>query len=64
VSRASVAKAIPVEAWAKDEDGVFIQALLFVREGEPYMLEVLRGDGQPVKRLPEPAMFEVQVLGA
>jgi len=60
---APVAKRIPVEAYAADEDGMQIQLLLFTRQGLAYMLEVLRGDGEQVKRLPPASAFNVTVLG-
>lgn len=60
---APVVKRIPVEAYAADEDGVQIQLLLFTRQGLAYMLEVLRGDGEQVKRLPPVSAFNVTVLG-
>lgn len=55
-------KTIPVEANAQDHDEVPIQALLFIREGFAYMLEILRGDGNPVKLFPPATKFEVMVL--
>src|SRR4051794_25945389 len=60
---ASVARTVPVEAFATDEDGTAIQALLFTKHGMAYMLEVLRGDGEPVQRLPPASAFGIMVLG-
>lgn len=60
---APVVKTIPVWAYAADEDGVPIEPLLFTRHGLAYMLEVLRADGQQIKRLPPASAFSVTVLG-
>lgn len=60
---APVVKTIPVEASARDADGVPIQSLLFTRHGLAYMLEILRADGEQVKRLPSAPAFNVSVLG-
>ena len=63
VAPAPVVKTIPVEAGALDVDEVPIQVLLFTRHGLAYMLEILRPDGNQVKSMPPPNVFEVMVLG-
>jgi len=60
--RAPVTKRIPIEAEARDEDGIAIHALLHVIEGKPVELELFREDGRNVKRLPDPSEFELVVL--
>jgi hypothetical protein len=59
----SVVKTVPVEASAPDEDSVPIQVLLFTRHGLAYMLEILRADGEQIKRLPLASAFDIIVLG-
>jgi len=59
---ASVVKRIPVEAEAKDEDGVTIHVLLHVIGGRPVELEIFKDDSSRVKHMPSPAAFELTVL--
>jgi hypothetical protein len=60
--KANVIKRIPVEAEAKDEDGVVVHVLLHVVGGRPIELEVYKDDGSPVKRMPPASAFELIVL--
>jgi hypothetical protein len=47
-----------VNIWAPDEDGVPIDLLLFVSpQGRLAELEVVRADGLPLLRMPEPDEF-------
>ena len=62
--RARVQKRVPVEAEAKDRDGVVIHVLLHVVEGRPVELEFFREDAATVKLIPPPAEFELIVLPA
>lgn len=59
---APVVKRIPVEAEAKDRDGVDIHLLLHVVNGRPTELEIFKDDGSPVKQMPAPSAFELIVL--
>ena len=59
---AAVTKRIPVEAEAKDQDGVDIHMLLHVVDGRPAELEIFKDDGSSIKELPEPSAFELIVL--
>ena len=61
--RAAVVKTVPVEAQAKDRDGIHIHFLFHVREGRPYELEIYKDDGSPIKSLPQPHDLEIIVLG-
>ena len=45
-------KEIRVEAVAEDEDGERIQIIFWADEGRVCLLEMLRGDDNPVKRYP------------
>jgi len=58
---ASVVKRIPVEAEAKDEDGLTIHVLLHVVDGKPVELEIYK-DGGSVTRMPPASAFELIVL--
>jgi hypothetical protein len=60
--KASVVKRIPVEAEARDEDGITIHVLLHVKDGHPVELEIFKDDGSCVKRMPAPSAFELIVL--
>ncbi len=60
--RARVVKQIPVEAQAKDQDGVKIHLLLHVKDGRPIELEVFKEDNSPIKRMPLAGAFELIVL--
>jgi hypothetical protein len=60
--KAPVAKRIPVEAEAEDEDGYLIHALLHVVDGRPTELEIFKDDGSCVRRMPAPSAFELIVL--
>ena len=60
--KAHVAKRVPVEAEAKDDDGAVIHMLLHVVEGRPVELEFFREDGAKVKRMPPPSAFDLIVL--
>jgi hypothetical protein len=60
--KASVSRRIPVEAEARDEDGVTIHLLLHVVDGRPVELEFFREDGATIKRVPPPAAFDLIVL--
>ena len=59
---AQVNKRVPVEAEAKDEDGVVIHIRLHVVAGKPVELEFFREDGATVKRKPHPSALELVVL--
>ncbi len=60
--KAPVVKRVPVEAEAKDTDGVMIHMLLHVVEGKPVELEFFRDDGATVKKMPSASAFELIVL--
>ncbi|HWF38442.1 MAG TPA: hypothetical protein VG322_07980 [Candidatus Acidoferrales bacterium] len=60
--KAPVAKRVPVEAEANDEDGVVIHMLLHVVEGRPIELELFREDGARVRRVPPSSAFDLIVL--
>jgi hypothetical protein len=60
--KASVVKRIPVEAEAKDIDGVVIHMLLHVVNGKPVELEFFREDKENVKEIPSPSVFQLVVL--
>jgi uncharacterized protein DUF6984 len=60
--KAPIVKRIPVEAEAKDDDGVVIHMLLHVVGGRPIELEFFREDTVPVKRTPPASDFELIVL--
>jgi hypothetical protein len=59
---APVAKRVPVEAEAKDDDGTMIHMLLHVIEGKPVELEFFREDAGRVKKIPPASAFELIVL--
>jgi hypothetical protein len=59
---APVIKRIPVEAEAKDDDGVTVHVLLHVIGGRPVELEIYKDDGSTVKRMPPSSAFELIVL--
>ena len=61
-TRAPVIKRIPVEAEAKDVDGVMIHVLLHTKDGQPDELEIYREDGGQLKRLPAPENFQLIIL--
>jgi hypothetical protein len=60
--KAPVVKRVPVEASAKNEDGVVIHMLLHVVDGKPVELEFFREDGATVKKVPPPTAFDLMVL--
>lgn len=60
--QAPVVKTAPVEAYARDRDGIVIQVILFTRNGFVYMLEVLRESNDNVTEIPPVDRFEVMVL--
>lgn len=60
--KALVIKRVPVEAEAKDQDGVVIHALLHVVDGRPIELEIYKDDGSTIKRMPLASAFELIVL--
>ena len=60
--KAAVVRRVPVEAEARDEDGVVIHMLLHVVHGKPVELEFFREDGATVKRIAPPSAFDVIVL--
>ncbi|MFI5093025.1 MAG: hypothetical protein WCE50_14800 [Candidatus Acidiferrum sp.] len=60
--KSPVVKRVPVEAEAKDEDGVVIHMLLHVVDGKPVVLEIFREDGATVRRMPDPSALELIVL--
>lgn len=60
--KSSVVKRVPVEAEAKDEDGVLIHVLLHVVDGRPVELEFFREDGATLRRLPSASALELIVL--
>ncbi len=59
---APVAKTIPVEAEAQDEDGCLIHVLLHVVDGRPVELEIFKDDGSRVRQMPSPSAFDLLVL--
>ncbi len=61
-TRATVIKRIPVEAEAKDKDGVTIHVLLHVVDGRPIELEIFKDDSSRIKHMPLPSAFELIVL--
>jgi hypothetical protein len=52
VTRAGIARRIPVEATGSDEDGVPIHILLHVVDGVISSVEVFRDDGGEIRRMP------------
>ena len=64
-TRATVIKRIPVEAEAKDKDGVTIHVLLHVVDGRPIELEIFKDDSSRIKYMPVvlPANLDRQGLG-
>ena len=60
--KSPVVKRVPVEAEAKDEDGVLIHILLHVVDGKPVELEIFREDGATIRRMPYPSALELIVL--
>jgi hypothetical protein len=60
--RAPIVKRIPVEAEAKDQDGVVIHMALHVIDGRPVELEFYRENTEPVRKIPPPSAFEQIVL--
>jgi hypothetical protein len=60
--KSPVVKRVPVEAEAKDEDGVVVHMLLHVVDGRPTDLEFFRDDGAAIKQMPPPSAFELIVL--
>ena len=62
IPAADLKKRIPVEAYADDCDEIPVHALLFTSQGFAYLLELLRGDGNPIKRMPPVDSFEIMVL--
>ena len=61
-TRATLIKRIPVEAEAKDKDGVTIHVLLHVVDGRPIELEIFKDDSSRIKYMPLPSAFELIVL--
>src|SRR5216684_1014827 len=61
-TKATVIKRIPVEAEAKDKDGVTIHVLLHVVDGRPIELEIFKDDSSRIKHMPLPSAFELIVL--
>ncbi len=59
---APVVKRIPVEAEAKDQDGLTIHVLLHVVAGRPVELEIFKDDSSRVKHMPNSSAFELTVL--
>jgi hypothetical protein len=59
---APVVKTVPVEGWAEDQEGVWIQSPLFTRNGLAYLFDDLRGDGVPIVQPPPAEAFAVLVL--
>lgn len=57
--KSPVAKRVPVEAEAKDEDGVVIHILLHVVDGRPIELEFFKEDGTAIRRRPSPSVLEL-----
>jgi hypothetical protein len=60
---APVVKRIPVEAEAKDSDGLTIHVLFHAVARRPAELEIYKDDGSQVKVMPDPSCFQVIVLG-
>src|SRR5437868_1942648 len=54
VPAAMVERRVPVEAEGTDDDGMPILVLLHVIDGYVWELELFRGDGGLIRRLPEP----------
>jgi len=46
-----------VDTIADDEDGVPIEAILFLANGRLYELEIVRADGLPLKKMPAATQF-------
>jgi hypothetical protein len=59
---APVMRRIPVEAEAKDRDGVPIHFLMHVVDGKIHELEIYKADGSKITQMPEPSDLELLVL--
>jgi len=59
---APVVKRVPVEAEAKDGDGVIVHILLHVVDGKPIELEVFKEDSSAVLQQLQPSTFDLLVL--
>ena len=57
---AQVVRRIPVEAYANDEDGVTIHALLHVVNGKATELEFYKDDSSKIRKLPD--KWEIMIL--
>jgi hypothetical protein len=62
VTRAGVARRIPVEAMGADEDGVPIYVLLHVVDGAISSVEVFRDDGGEIRRMPSVDSLDVVAI--
>ena len=60
--KAPVIKRVPVEAVAKDNDGIVIHIQLHVVDGKPVELEFYREDAAIVRRMALPSAVELIVL--
>ena len=60
--KAPVIKRVPVEAEAKDNDGIVIHIQLHVVDGKPVELEFYREDAAIVRRMALPSAVELIVL--
>lgn len=52
---------VPVVAQGKDTDGMFLEILLHLREGFLDQLELWRGDGGPIRDLPDTSTLKVEL---
>jgi hypothetical protein len=51
------------EGRSEDIDGVSVDVILYTRAGQPAELEILRSDGLPLVRMPDPESFRVWLFG-
>jgi hypothetical protein len=58
--KAPVTSSVPVEGIGHDDDGMEIDFLLHIRDGVLRELEVLRADGYPLRKLPDPSDISVR----
>jgi hypothetical protein len=49
---------IVADALASDIDGGLVEAILYVSEGRLFELEILRPDGSPLLKMPDPSEFQ------
>jgi hypothetical protein len=62
VGRVNGVKPVPVEAEAKDTDGLVIHVLLHMVHGRPDELEIYKDDSSTIQRMPRAEEFDLIVL--